>query len=82
VGLHENPSAPLRVEAIPGGPCGTGRGDFYTEIAENGEFIEGAGCRIMVGIGFKAKKRDGDLKAAATDSEEQKEIAGIVRRGI
>jgi hypothetical protein len=52
------------------------------EIADSAEFTEGARCPISVGIGFTAKEQDGDLKTAATDAEEQKEITGIARRGI
>lgn len=32
--------------------------------------------------GNSAQKKDDGMKAAATDSEKQKEIAGIVRAGI
>jgi hypothetical protein len=34
------------------------------------------------GIGSTPKKKDGGLKAAATDSSEQKEIGGIARHGM
>jgi hypothetical protein len=70
-------------EAIPGGRWGTLRGDFYTEIGESVEFTEGTWLgRLGVRIRFKPQKKDDGLKAAATNSQEEKEIAGIVRAGI
>jgi hypothetical protein len=51
---------------------------IFTQNAENA----GAGYPIGAGIGFTPKQQDRDLKTAATDSEEQKEITGIARRGI
>jgi hypothetical protein len=76
------PANPDEGGSIPERRCVTLRGDFYTEIAESAEITEAAGCRTSVGIGLTGKKKDGGLKAAATDSEKQKEITGIACRGI